>query len=166
MPCRLSSPALSLMCAMASSPFTAVSFIQCMKTALRVRRPIRSLRVLLAMLSVNITRMVTVLFMTLWYALRKISPCVCRYWTGRVTLALWMVIRRRRCAIPKCVWTALRLRCWRISKRIRSISKKTMMRLRQNPSCCRRASRISWSTALAVSLWVWRRISRRITLAR
>ena len=161
--CQLSSRGLSLMCVTALSPYIGVSFIPCMRTALRVRRLIRSRHVWLVMLSVNITRMVIVLFMMRLYAWRRISLCAYRYWTGRVTLAQLTVIRQPLCVIPKSVWTAPRRRFWLISKRTQSISKKTMMPLKQSLWFYLRASPIFSSMGPAVLLWVWQRILRRIT---
>ena len=164
--CQLLSRARSQMCATGSSPYIAASSIRCMKTALRAKNLIRNPPVLLATLLVNITRMVIVQFMMRLCVWRKISQCACRFWMGRGTLAPLTAIRLLRCAIPKSVWTALRLSSWRILKKIRSISKKTMTPQRQSRLFCLHAFQISSSMARAALLWVWQRISPRITLAK
>ena len=134
--------------------------------ALRARKPIRNPPALWVTLLVNITRMVTAPFMTRLCVWRRTSPCACHCSTGRGTLAPSMETDPPRCVTPKCAWIVLLRAFWPILRKTRSISKKIMMRPSQSLWCCRRASRIYSSMALAVLPLVWPPILRRITLAK
>ena len=109
----------------------------------------------LVMLWVNITRMVTALFTTLWFAWRKISLCAYHCSMGRVTLAPLTVIHPLRCVIPKCAWTKAPRDCCQTLIKTPLIFAATMMILSKNQLYCPRVFLICWSMVLAASPLVW-----------
>ena len=132
-----------------------------MRTAMIITSRIANRPVWSAMLLVNITRMVTNRFMTLWCAWSRNFLCACHCWTDRAISARSMATRPPPCVTPKCVWPNRRRRCLRISTRTRSIFRTIMIIPSANRWFCQRVSRIYWSMVPMVLPSAWRPMCRR-----